>query len=238
MPQTEDGWADIAVVTGKELFSYTQRPDVPLSDYIATQTFALRTLFLNYNDGNRNTRDMCSGVRSLFGGADEESSEVDSLYTVIHSRHLEGEAGVKLLGYVAHTTGCDKTAALHMEPEYVKGILGPLGMLSHPIVLVLIHDGENSEAIERLRNDPVTGPLVELVPEGAGWLGGDIALAATASVFIGNPASTLSMLITKIRLSLGIGHNELFKAKDEEGNWKTVCGDHCVFDNTVMFQCA
>ena len=195
MPQTEDGWADIAVVTGKELFSYTQRPDVPLSDYIATQTFALRTLFLNYNDGNRNTRDMCSGVRSLVGGADEESSEVDSLYTVIHSRHLEGEAGVKLLGYVAHTTGCDKTAALHMEPEYVKGILGPLGMLSHPIVL--IHDGENSEAIERLRNDPVTGPLVELVPEGAGWLGGDIALAATASVFIGNPASTLSMLIQK-----------------------------------------
>ena len=236
MPQTEDGWADIAVVTGKELFSYTQRPDVPLSDYIATQTFALRTLFLNYNDGNRNTRDMCSGVRSLFGGADEESSEVDSLYTVIHSRHLEGEAGVKLLGYAAHTTGCDKTAALHMEPEYVKGILGPLGMLSHPIVL--IHDGENSEAIERLRNDPVTGPLVELVPEGAGWLGGDIALAATASVFIGNPASTLSMLITKIRLSLGFAHNELFKAKDEEGNWKTVCGDHCVFDNTVMFQCA
>jgi len=236
MPRMDDGWSDIKVVTGKELFFYTQQPDVPLSDYMTTQTFALRTLFLNYNDGSRNTRDMCSGVRSLFGAVDEQSLAADSLYTVIHIRHLEGEAGVKLLGYVAHTTGCDKSAALYMEPEYVKSVLGPLGMLSHPIVL--IHDGENLEAIERLRNDPVTGPLVKLVPEGVGWLGGDIALAATASVFIGNPASTLSMLITKIRLSLGFAHNELFKAKDEEGNWKTVCGDHCVFDNTVMFSCA
>ena len=37
-----------------------------------------------------------------------------------------------------------------------------------------------------------------------------------------------------MRLALGFGHNYLFRARDEEGRWRTVCGDHCIFDKTIM----
>ena len=66
------------------------------------------------------------------------------------------------------------------------------------------------------------------------WLGGDITLAVMSNVFIGNPASTFSTFIAKSRLALGFGHNELYRAKDPDGKWRTVCGDHCIFDTGIM----
>jgi len=35
-------------------------------------------------------------------------------------------------------------------------------------------------------------------------------------------------------LALGFGHNYLFRAKDERGDWRTVCGDHCIYDTSIM----
>ena len=48
-------------------------------------------------------------------------------------------------------------------------------------------------------------------------------------MFIGNPASSVSGFIAKSRVSLGFGNNFLHRAKDENGEWTTVCGDDCLF---------
>ena len=53
-------------------------------------------------------------------------------------------------------------------------------------------------------------------------------------ILVGNPASWFAGFIAKTRLALGFGHNYLFRARDEEGRWRTVCGDHCIFDKTIM----
>eukprot|EP00580_Thalassiosira_gravida_P008657 CAMPEP_0201627596 /NCGR_PEP_ID=MMETSP0493-20130528/2746_1 /ASSEMBLY_ACC=CAM_ASM_000838 /TAXON_ID=420259 /ORGANISM="Thalassiosira gravida, Strain GMp14c1" /LENGTH=62 /DNA_ID=CAMNT_0048098097 /DNA_START=1 /DNA_END=186 /DNA_ORIENTATION=+ len=58
------------------------------------------------------------------------------MYSVIHSRSLEGEPGLRLLGNLAHRSGCDPVAALEMKPDYIKAILKPLGMMKHPIVFI------------------------------------------------------------------------------------------------------
>jgi len=54
------------------------------------------------------------------------------------------------------------------------------------------------------------------------------------SLKTGNPASTFSGFIAKSRLALGFGHSYLFRAKDENGAWRTVCGDHCIFDKSIL----
>jgi hypothetical protein len=60
------------------------------------------------------------------------------------------------MSYVSAATGCDPVAALEMEPEYVKAILEPLGMLNHPIVFMTDH--QRPEILERLMADPDLPP--------------------------------------------------------------------------------
>jgi len=36
--------------------------------------------------------------------------------------------------------------------------------------------------------------------------------------------------IAKSRLALGTGHNFIYRAKDENEEWTTACGDSCLFD--------
>ena len=227
---TSEGY-EVIHTDGKELFWYTS--PTRLSDYMTLQQSVLRSLWANYNTGEGSgmhgkTRDMCSGIDALFS----PTGRADAVYSVIHSRYLEGEPGRRLLGTIARKSGCDKTAALTLDPIYVKGILEPLGMLNYPIVV--IHDGENEQVINRLKEDPDIGPMIRLVPSEASWIGGDITLGVMADVFIGNPASTFSTFIARTRLSLGKGHSELFKQRDGNGGWRTVCGDHCVFDQTIL----
>jgi len=228
-PSELEGW-DARYNTTKELFYYES--DTPLSEYIDTQEKALRTLFRNYNHGDGYdtyrlpTQDMCSGIRDIFG--DGAST---AIYSVIHSRHLEGLPGQRLLKKIARNSGCDPTAALNMEPEYVKSILRPLGMLNYPIVF--ISDGQDPTVLERLRADPEISHLLHTPSQSSSWLGGDITAAVMSSVFIGNPASSFSGFIAKSRLSLGFGHSYLFRGKDSNGEWRTVCGDSCVFDRNI-----
>ena len=88
--------------------------------------------------------------------------------------------------------------------------------------------------LKRLLDDADIGPLLRVVPDEATWIGGDLTVAIMSNVFVGNPASTFTGFIAKARLALGFGHNYLFRAKDENGEWRTVCGDHCIFDESIL----
>eukprot|EP00584_Thalassiosira_punctigera_P022684 CAMPEP_0172573088 /NCGR_PEP_ID=MMETSP1067-20121228/136011_1 /TAXON_ID=265564 ORGANISM="Thalassiosira punctigera, Strain Tpunct2005C2" /NCGR_SAMPLE_ID=MMETSP1067 /ASSEMBLY_ACC=CAM_ASM_000444 /LENGTH=605 /DNA_ID=CAMNT_0013365685 /DNA_START=46 /DNA_END=1863 /DNA_ORIENTATION=- len=228
--QELEGWEVIHQDT-KELFYYMS--ELPLEDYVASQEYNIRTLFHNYNTGEgkdlsgSQVEDMCSGINALFG--EERGS---AMYSVIHSRSLEGEPGFRMLGTLARRSGCDPVAALEMKPDYVKAILEPLDMMRYPIVFIT--DGQNSAVLDRLLADPDIGPMIRIVPKEACWVGGDLTLAIMSNAFIGNPASTFTGFIAKSRLALGFGHNYLFRAKDKNGEWKEVCGDHCVFDKKIL----
>lgn len=229
-----EGWNVIHKDT-KELFGYLS--GAPLEEYVASQEDSIRTLFEHYNTGDgvdkrdNPVQDMCSGIDAIFG---EQRSSV--YYSVIHSRHLEGAPGVRLMKRMARLSGCDPTAALEMRPDYIKSILEPLGMMQHPIVLVT--DGQDFSVIQRLLTDSQIGPRLHVVPEEASWVGGDLTLAILSDVFIGNPASSFSGFIAKSRLALGFGHNYLFRAKNANDRWVTVCGDNCVFDSEIMMTMA
>ena len=216
----------------KQLFKYETRSS--LLDYIGYQSRHLQSLFMNYNTGNgtnwrgQPVQDMCSGLDVVFGTNIKSSV----IYTVIHARHLEGAPGKQLLWNIGKKSGCDFNAALKMEPEYVKSILRPIGMLQHHIVLIA--DGQDPAVIERLKADREIGKKLRVVPPEASWVGGDITLAIMANVFIGNPASSFSGFIAKSRVALGLGHNYLFRAKKEDGKWYTSCGATCIFDQKIM----
>jgi hypothetical protein len=217
----ENNWAFT-----KELFFYQQEISKSLYDYMAFQSIYLQTLFRNYNNGQGTTikgdpvQDMCSGIDAVFGRKSNAA-----IYSVIHQRSLE-HYGEHLLKSVAKQAGCHPSAALHMEPNYVKSILQPLGMLKYPVVLIT--DGQDLSVVMRLMNDPEID--LHLVPKNASWIGGDITLAIMSSVFIGNPASTFSTFIVKSRLALGLGHSYLFRAMNKDNEWYTVCGDTCVYE--------
>mmetsp|Transcript_41670 Transcript_41670/g.76162 ORF Transcript_41670/g.76162 Transcript_41670/m.76162 type:complete len:169 (+) Transcript_41670:3-509(+) len=100
-------------------------------------------------------------------------------------------------------------------------------MLEHPIIVIT--DGQNKLSLERLLSDPGIGPMIRQVKPEASSFGGDVTLAVMANVFIGNPASTMSDFIVKSRVSLGFGNKYMYRAKDENGKWTTVCGDDCLF---------
>mmetsp|Transcript_36944 Transcript_36944/g.66450 ORF Transcript_36944/g.66450 Transcript_36944/m.66450 type:complete len:462 (-) Transcript_36944:40-1425(-) len=222
-----EGWDVIHKGTGW-LFEY--KTTSTMGDYMANQLDILRRIFTHYNAGEgidrlgRPTRDMCSAINTIFG----MDSRKSAIYSAIHSRSMEGHPGIHHLKVMSQRSGCDRSAALEMHPDYIKSILQPLGMLQYPIVFIT--DGENPLILNRLLADPDIGGLIRVVPSEASWIGGDIALAVASNVFIGNPASSFGNFIAKSRLALGMGHNELFKAKDENGQWRTVCGDHCLFD--------
>ena len=126
-------------------------------------------------------------------------------------------------------TGCDPRAALEMTPDYVKSVLGPLGMMDEP--LVAIWDGQDRLPLARLMADDEISKILRLVPASAAWVGGDITLGVMADVFIGNPASTFSLFIARSRIALGKDNNYIFRARDDdaEGGWRTSCGDECLY---------
>jgi len=228
-------YTNIVHMPTRDLFMYKTRQSLP--DYIEFQSYHIRNLFRNYNTGvgvdirHRDVKDMCAGIHGLFG-PDGQSSQI---YSVIHSRNLEG-AGHELLARVAKNSGCDPEAALNMEPEYIKAILEPIGMLNHPIVFLTDH--QRPEILKRLQADPEIGPMIRLVPDETSWVGGDITLGIMANAFIGNPASTFSGFIAKSRLALGFDKSYLFRAKNENGEWENVCEERCVFWKRVLWNMA
>lgn len=209
----------------KFLFNYQH--DGSIDDYIEYQSHIIRTLWKSYNNGiglhvrREPVRDMCSAMDAIFG------SETGSVaYSVLHSRTLEG-MGTRFMQRVSKQTGCDPTAALEMEPDYVKGILEPLGMLNQPIVFMTDH--QRPDILERLQADPDISPNIHVISSGASWIGGDITLATTASAFIGNPASSLSVFIAKSRFALGYSNSFMFVKQADNGTWVETCDHHCLY---------
>ena len=113
---------NIIELTSRELFMF--RYKVEVNEYVQFQLHNIRMLFRSYNKGNgkdvknRNVGNLCSVIDGIFG---EEGPSIT--YSVIHSRSLEGAPGLRLLGQLSETSGCDPVAALKMEPEYIKGEL-------------------------------------------------------------------------------------------------------------------
>ena len=226
----------------KKMFHYST--ETSFAEYIGQQTGYLQTLFRHYDKGEGKTthgkpvQNMCAGLDAVFGkhtyGLDAVLGKTykDTIYTAIHSRKLEGAPGERMMNLMNYRTGCDPTGALELRPDYIKSILRPLGMLKHPIVF--ISDGQDHSVLERLQADPEISQQLRVVPDGSSSLGGDITLAVMSNVFIGNPVSTFSGIIAKSRLALGFAHNYLWRAKDDVGNWHTVCGDTCIFDKSLM----
>ena len=232
-------YGDVVRMTTKDFFLvYRTDPNFPsLDDYAEYQCHVLRTLYRRINRGagvntrNRPARDMCSVVEAAFGGGGGMGR---ARYSVVHSRSLEGEPGERLLGRIARNSGCDPTAALEMEPEYVRAILEPLGMLGSPILFIT--DNQRPEILERLLADPEIGPSVRTIPPGASWMGGDVTAAVMADVFIGNPASTFSGFIAKSRAALGYdaGSTYMFRKRNKAGKWVDACDHRCIFDTKIM----
>merc|ERR1712194_104172 len=163
-------------------------------------------------NGTKVVRNMCSGIDALFtnAGDEEEVGGEDhrslASYSTIHLRSFEG-SGESILATTARKTKCDKKAANEMKPEYIKSILGPIGMLAHPIVIISDNQEGSKQVLDRLLEDPDIGPMVRVVPKGPRWKGGDMTLAVMANVFIGHPSSTWSVFITNSRVALGFGHS-------------------------------
>jgi len=204
-----------------------------LNQYVEFQGYIIRTLYRSYNNGTglnmrrKPVGDMCSVLDAIFG-----SEKNSAVYSVVHSRSLEGDPGLRLLGRIARNIGSDPVAALDMEPEYVKAILAPRGMLDHPILFITDH--QRPEILEKLLADPEIGPNIHLIPDEASWVGGDITVAVMANVFIGLPASTFSGFIAKSRVALGFDATYLFRKKNKAGEWVDACDEHCIFDKHVM----
>lgn len=54
--------------------------------------------------------------------------------------------------------------------------------------------------------------------------------AIMSTVFIGNPASTLSGFIAKSRYALGFKDTYLFRAKNRKGEWDDTLAQRDIFD--------
>ncbi|KAL7552588.1 hypothetical protein ACHAWF_015830 [Thalassiosira exigua] len=230
-PADAELYEDVVRMETRELFMYQHHG--LLNQYVEFQGSIIRTLYRHINDGpgvnmrQKQVKNMCSVIDAMFN---EEKDLAN--YSVIHSRSLEGEPGKRLLGRISRNIGCDPLAALDMEPEYIKAILGPLGMLNHPIIFITDH--QRPEILEKLMADPEIGPMIHLIPEEASWVGGDITAAVMSDVFIGNPASSFSGFIAKSRVALGYNNNFLFRKKKTNGEWVDVCDERCIFDVRVM----
>ena len=224
------GYDNIIELTARELFMFRYKADV--KEYVQFQLHNIRMLFRSYNIGigkdvkNRNVGDLCSVINGVFGGERQSAK-----YSVIHSRSLEGAPGLRLLGILSGTSGCDPVAALNMEPEYIKAILSPLDLLQNPILF--ISDNQRPDILDKLLADAEIGRQIRVVPPELSWVGGDLAAAIMATAFIGNPASTFSGFIAKSRIALGFDQNFLFRVK-KDGKWVDSCEDRCIFYKWVM----
>ena len=225
-------YREVLHMNTKDLFLYRHRgPLIPYAEY---QSHIIRTLWRYYNNGHgginirrEEVGNMCSVLDEIFG----EHKNAQK-YSVIHSRSLEGEAGIFLLNRIAENSGSDPRAALDMRPEYIMAILRPLNMLNHPILFIT--DNQRPEILEKLLANPNIGPNMILIPEEASWVGGDIMAAVMADVFIGNPASTFSGFIAKSRAALGYETTYMFRRRQPDGTWVDVCDHRCIFNGHIM----
>lgn len=128
------------------------------------------------------------------------TSPIHQIHTV-HARYLDGNAVWRLERLASATGMTIEGGVMQMGPAYVKGILKPLNMLDHPIILIT--DGQLAAVERGLLNDEILGPKLMVLSDKDALDGADVALAVLADVFIGNPASVTSGFIARSRMALG-----------------------------------
>ena len=191
-----------------------------LSEYIGKELVATQI---------RNHRDTI--MRKLFryptqtGGEDDVCSLIQSegpskKYTVIH---LSDKKTNSLLSKLNRMTGIDHSAAVEMEPEYVKAFLTPLEMLNNDIYPIATseHDAEDTTVAERIQallDDYVLGDLIKL-PKESRHLGSVLYFAVLADAYIGNPVDHNSMWIARMRCALGLCSNTFVLTKKKLIDW-------------------
>eukprot|EP00574_Skeletonema_japonicum_P004269 CAMPEP_0201734130 /NCGR_PEP_ID=MMETSP0593-20130828/33362_1 /ASSEMBLY_ACC=CAM_ASM_000672 /TAXON_ID=267983 /ORGANISM="Skeletonema japonicum, Strain CCMP2506" /LENGTH=383 /DNA_ID=CAMNT_0048227401 /DNA_START=124 /DNA_END=1272 /DNA_ORIENTATION=+ len=211
------GYDEVIQLSAKDLYFYKS----PGENWEANMNFhigILRRIFLRYNRAlgyahhGLRAINVCRTFDDLFHG-----SRAGIKYSVIHSRFMEGRAQFKL-NQLAKTSGLTPRGALEMSPKYVRMILKPLGMLSHPIIL--FSDGELPSVEEGLLRDPVIGPKLIVMSNKTSLTGPDTALAILSDVYIGNPASVTSGYIARSRYALGYDEEQTYMfRKEHQDKW-------------------
>eukprot|EP00573_Skeletonema_grethae_P011925 CAMPEP_0201703320 /NCGR_PEP_ID=MMETSP0578-20130828/39348_1 /ASSEMBLY_ACC=CAM_ASM_000663 /TAXON_ID=267565 /ORGANISM="Skeletonema grethea, Strain CCMP 1804" /LENGTH=404 /DNA_ID=CAMNT_0048191073 /DNA_START=119 /DNA_END=1333 /DNA_ORIENTATION=- len=226
------GYDEVIQLSAKDLYFYKS----PGENWEANMDFhigILRRIFLRYNRAlgyahhGLRAINVCRSFDDLF-----HRSQSEIKYSVIHSRFMEGRAQFKL-NQLAKTSGLTPKGALEMSPKYVRMILKPLGMLSHPIIL--FSDGQLPHVEEGLLKDPVIGPKLIVMGNKTSLTGPDTALAILSDVYIGNPASVTSGYIARSRFALGYGEEQTYMfRKEHHDKWISVCNAKCIWNPWVM----
>ena len=227
-----EGYEEVIQLSAKDLYFYKS----PGENWEANMEFhigILRRIFLRYNQASGYAHhglraiDVCRTFDDLFHGFRSSIK-----YSVIHARYMEGKSQFKL-NQLAKTTGLTPKGPLEMSPKYVRSILKPLGMLSHPIIL--FSDGELPNVEQALLKDPVIGPKLIVLGNKTSLSGPDAALAILSDVYIGNPSSVTSGYIARSRYALGYNEEQTYMFRKEHlTRWISVCNDKCIFNPWIM----
>lgn len=153
--------------------------------YLLQNLYQLTAHEMMLNPHSQSTTALCSSLYAFFGvgeksGDDQSTSyysyNITDKYTVIHSRYL-----LRLGALAEHKLGVDSQALTNMPPDFISAILSPLGMLNNSIIM--ISDGQNIEAAERLSLDTVVGPVFQLVPSNISSMVSDMVRKRGVPVF-------------------------------------------------------
>ena len=180
--------------------------------------------------------DRCDGIRDFVSRFE--------MFTVVHSRHLEGECEERM-EELAQAMGADAVPleGCTMSPAYIKGILRPLGMIGKP--LVFIGDGQQPAVLEALQSDPELGSSVHRVPEGVTSVENDMLIGTLSNVFIGVGVSTMAGNVARARVALGFAENTnfVFLREDTSPTTAPVAGEkawkpcaECLWDGSKLRQ--
>lgn len=225
---------DVSVISTGALFWYKSK-QATLEQRKAHRHYIIRQLFQMTVDEmikdptSEASFDMCSSIRTFLDNTTHNVPIAANEYTVVHSRFFE-DARYTFLEKASAKMGVDNRASIDLPPKLFTDVLTPLGM--HNKSILMITDGQNSIVSDRLSLDPTIGPYFRVAPRNSSLVG-DIMLAITAKVFLGNPASTLSWFIAQTRYALGLDHSYLFVRKsnggENEGHYETFCDEDCLY---------
>jgi len=181
----------LKVMKQEDLFYYKSNDArYSMFDAIEHRHYMIRELYrmtakeMERDADSKSATKMCLSLRALFGRQGDEPmnqllqemgmNPVTQKYTVIHSRHLEGNAKSWLRA--AHTKfGVDSRASIEYPPDMVSQILSSIDMLNSSILMIT--DGQDPAISIRLSSDPIIGKQFQVVPENISTVTGDLLLA-------------------------------------------------------------
>ena len=241
---SEEDRTKLTYKKSKEIFEYSSNDErftpediIQHRHYVIQQLYRITAEYMKIHPDSEGVKDMCASMNIYYPlMKDIGMEEITPKYTVIHAR-TQGDF-ILYLEKANRLFGVDKRVGIEYPPDLVKTILNPLGMLNNSIYMIIDAKQDNNanhislpSMVEELMNDPIIGPSFDLVTPHFSTLTGDLMLAILSTVFIGNPTSTFSQYIVRVRYALGIGNSYLFSKRNENDNnkWETFCHDEECF---------